>query len=109
MKALNLEEFKALIQFAIEASKDPALKSGDGNFDKLIKDLLSNKDRITYNYHLDQLRGMIPNFDVKMNTSAIFNQTIQQLVRGQDPVILLDETIIRLEDLQKKFEDYIMK
>lgn len=49
------------------------------------------------------------NGEERYRTSATFNRTVQMLVRGADPLEVIDQLITITDDTQKAFEHYMIK
>lgn len=60
-----------------------------------------------FHVKLNELLSRFPNAEERMKVSALFNYVINSLVRNDDPYLIIDQLITKMEENQKAFEESI--
>lgn len=61
--------------------------------------------------HYKNREELIPKFkdgDKRYLESALFNKVVQMLIRGADPILIIDQLVEMNDETQKKFQEYMI-
>ena len=66
-------------------------------------------DRHEFYKKTDETIAKFKNGRERYNNSATFNRVVQMLVRGEDPLEIIDQLSMSIDDKNKAFEQYILR
>lgn len=81
-----------------------------GDFEKHLEGIRFEKMLIreSVGLSISELIEKFPNGQERFLNSALFNQIIQSLARGTEPLSIIDDLIVMQEETTERFKDYII-